>query len=294
MKSFNCGIYRIRNNVNGKAYYGSSVNIYKRWVSHKNRLKNNNHHNIYLQRSWNKNGSNVFIFEYIEECDEEMLFEIEQKYIDENIGGYNIGAAGGGDNLTNHPDRENIIKRRVVAQQKILDAMSDEEKQERWARYGKNNPNWRDGGISYKICPSCNKNSIQTCSNVCGECRDRTGKNNPFYGKKHTKKTLHKLRALSTGVIKSKESIEKVTGENSYRFMGYYYTPWGVFPSSSQAQQAHEYMLSATIHRWCLNCDNIIVKQATSKSRYLKENQGRDNIGKSYRDLGFWFEPKQP
>lgn len=36
------------------------------------------------------------------------------------------------------------------------------------------------------------------------------GKNNPFYGKKHSKESLEKVRISSTGRKKSKETIEKL------------------------------------------------------------------------------------
>lgn len=73
--------------------------------------------------------------------------------------------------------------------------------------------------------------------------------------------------------------------------MGYYHTPWGEFPSSSQAQKAHSYLKSNTINNWCKNCDTEIHR--LGKSQFLK-NQGVDCVGKTYRDLGFWFTPKRP
>lgn len=54
--TFGCGIYYITNTINGKFYVGSSKNIKKRWARHIRDLNNNNHHNIYLQRSCNKYG----------------------------------------------------------------------------------------------------------------------------------------------------------------------------------------------------------------------------------------------
>jgi group I intron endonuclease len=291
MSTFNIGIYRIRNTVSNTAYYGSSKNISKRWKSHKRALHNNMHHNIYLQRSWNKHGDEIFVFERVEECLKETLFEVEQKYIDKNSGGYNIGSAGGGDNLSNHPDRERIIAQRVTACKLTILAMSYDDRQQRWARPGEKNGNWQDGGSSYKICPMCHENSIRIFANSCSGCQDRSGKHNPFYGRAHSDETRQKLRDISTGVVKSAETIEKLSGENSGRFAGYYHTPWGIFPSSSKAQHAHPYLLSNTIYNWCNNPDKIIIR--LGKSQYLKENHA-NSVGMSYRDIGFWFEPKQP
>lgn len=76
------GIYQIVNNVNGNRYVGSAVYIKSRWAKHRMNLNNNNHHAKYLQRSWNKYGSDKFNFLIIEECDKAELIIREQFYID--------------------------------------------------------------------------------------------------------------------------------------------------------------------------------------------------------------------
>lgn len=84
-----CGIYRIKNLLDGKCYIGSSVNIHRRWAGHRSELKRNKHHSLYLQRSWNKHGSDNFVFEIIELCDKSKLIEREQHYIDTENPVYN-------------------------------------------------------------------------------------------------------------------------------------------------------------------------------------------------------------
>jgi group I intron endonuclease len=76
------GIYRILNKINGNCYYGSSNNVEKRWLRHKNELNKGKHINIILQRAWDKYGDDNFIFELVESCDETLLLEVEQKYLD--------------------------------------------------------------------------------------------------------------------------------------------------------------------------------------------------------------------
>ena len=103
------GIYRIRNLVNNKCYYGSAKKINRRWSKHKSQLKNNRHENILLQRAWSKYGEKNFIFEVVEECDETLLLITEQKYLDSNPE-YNISKkSSGGDNISNHPNKNEII-----------------------------------------------------------------------------------------------------------------------------------------------------------------------------------------
>ena len=63
------GIYKIENKVNGKIYVGQSIDINARWKNHITLLNKGNHHNDYLQKSWNKYGENNFEFSIIEECD---------------------------------------------------------------------------------------------------------------------------------------------------------------------------------------------------------------------------------
>lgn len=78
-----CGIYKIENLVNGKVYIGQSVDIYTRWISHKNASlrEGNRGYNYPLYRAFRKYGIDNFYFEIIEECTEEELDEKEIYYI---------------------------------------------------------------------------------------------------------------------------------------------------------------------------------------------------------------------
>lgn len=110
------GVYKITNIVNGMFYIGSSDDVYQRWNEHKSKLRRNVHHNPKLQHAWNFYGGDKFTFEIIEETVYDVVFilEREQHYLDtlkpciREIG-YNLaGKAGGGDNFTNNPRREEI------------------------------------------------------------------------------------------------------------------------------------------------------------------------------------------
>lgn len=108
------GIYVIRNTLNDKVYIGKSVDYEKRIYEHKRRLINNNHDNIYLQRSWNKYGEDAFNFSLIEECEEEYLNDREILYIkmfESNTinKGYNLTA--GGDGATGYRHTEETKKK---------------------------------------------------------------------------------------------------------------------------------------------------------------------------------------
>lgn len=94
------GIYLIKNKINGKIYIGSAVNITSRWTIHRVSLNRNDHHNILLQRAWNKYGIEAFEFSVLECCEIENLLEYEQKWInklkpyDKNVG-YNLCSVAG-------------------------------------------------------------------------------------------------------------------------------------------------------------------------------------------------------
>lgn len=92
-----CGIYRIRNNMNGKCYIGSSVNLEMRKAEHFRYLRGSYHANRKLQAAYNKYGEDAFVFDVIEACDKRSLLTREQYYLDRlNFdSNYNIARVAG-------------------------------------------------------------------------------------------------------------------------------------------------------------------------------------------------------
>lgn len=60
------GIYAITHVTSGRRYIGRSKDIENRWRIHLNELRNGEHHSIYLQRVWDKEGLEAFVFEMLE------------------------------------------------------------------------------------------------------------------------------------------------------------------------------------------------------------------------------------
>ncbi|HWR43607.1 GIY-YIG nuclease family protein [Sporomusa sp.] len=60
------GAYQIKNNVTGKIYVGSGMNLPGNFNSHRFQLNFKSHRNKALQEDWNLYGSDAFTFEVLE------------------------------------------------------------------------------------------------------------------------------------------------------------------------------------------------------------------------------------
>jgi group I intron endonuclease len=76
-------IYKITNKTNGKIYIGQSKDIHYRWHRHRLAAFNSNYpqYNCLLYKAMRKYGLGSFLFEVLEECDENELNSREQHYI---------------------------------------------------------------------------------------------------------------------------------------------------------------------------------------------------------------------
>jgi group I intron endonuclease len=197
------GIYYIENVKTQRKYYGSSFNIEKRLTQHQQDLHKGKHHNIQLQRTYDKYG-NIFRYVALEETNfntREELLEYEQTFLNNNINGYNMAPANGGNILGVHPNKDQIKKQISNTLKQNMNSMGAEERKYKFGRPKEKNGRWKQGS-SIKICPNCN-DSMGYYAKTCNKCRDRTKDNNPFYGKSHTKETKDILR-------------QKMSGENSW------------------------------------------------------------------------------
>lgn len=211
---FKCGTYKIKNTKDNRCYFGSSKNIDKRWQTHKQQLNTNKHHNIFLQRAWNKYGETSFEFIKIEELPESELLISEQILLDENLNSYNIGKnASGGDNLSNHPKRTEIIEKIKKGLVKRYENQTPEQKENYSIKLrGENNPNfgnkWNDEqrlalknrriGVksSEETVKKISLNSIKMWAKEGfkeKQKENKTGEKNHFYGKKHSQETKEHL-----------------------------------------------------------------------------------------------------
>lgn len=88
-------IYQIKNNINNKLYIGSTKDYAGRISMHISQLNRNVHGNIYLQRAWNKYGSDSFSCSIVMLCNEDVLLINEQYFIDTYKPSYNLAKVAG-------------------------------------------------------------------------------------------------------------------------------------------------------------------------------------------------------
>jgi group I intron endonuclease len=118
--------------------------------------------------------------------------------------------------------------------------------------------------------------------------------------KEYIRSGMFDLNLLSSPIherprcLHRRKPMRDYSGEKSTRFLGFYHVPWGRYATSRQAAHESKGLIShLTVQKNCRNPDKIISKQAFGASAYL-QSFGPSVIGKSWRELGFWFEPKKP
>lgn len=210
------GVYKIINKQNGHFYVGSSINIKKRLDRHQNELEKGIHHSIYLQRAFDKYGKESFDFTVykITETEDEAR-ELEQKILDTAKCLYNISKkASGGDLISYHPQKDEIIKNISRAVQKRMDTLTTEEKKKIFGKKGKLNPMYgqrHSEEVKKRISEANKGNSFAKGAKRALEQRQRlakiasqrTGDKNPFFGKKHTEETKQKIAEKRKGILPS-------------------------------------------------------------------------------------------
>ena len=213
------GVYELRNIVTGEYYIGSTNDAHKRKLTHFQHLRRGEHHSMRLQIAFNTYGEDAFEFNLIQEVLTEDVYKVEQTYLDAETPYYNVGKhAYGGDNLTNHPERDDIIRRMTESVIARYAVMTPEEKRQLHGMPGDSNPNWK-GGVSTPSCEGCGK-TLSYGHTHCNKCRPRSGKDNPFYGKRHSEETIQELRESRLGVYKGRQNMPVIVDGCEYRSAG--------------------------------------------------------------------------
>jgi len=75
-------VYTITHTEGGTVYVGSTSRCAKRWGRHRYLLRHGRHHNLHLQRAWNKYGEGAFVFAVVEEVSSIAAIKREQYWLD--------------------------------------------------------------------------------------------------------------------------------------------------------------------------------------------------------------------
>jgi len=212
------GVYRISNILSGRYYIGYSTNINRRFTVHRSKLKQNCHDNIFLQRAYNLDGEDKFIYDKIHICEsEEQAKEIELQYltdisIREYLYNLNFNNSGG-DLMSYHPDKEKIREKILKSHSETISKMSLEDRKEKFGRCGEKNGMYGKThteeirqkfsglkkGNTYCKGKKLSDETKQKLSNI--RKNNYTGEDNPFFGKHHTDETKQKIREKNKGKL---------------------------------------------------------------------------------------------
>jgi group I intron endonuclease len=202
------GIYAIRNGWNGKRYIGQARNVFNRWLAHKVQLRKGKHHSIKLQRAWNKDGEQSFVFEVLEIVVDNDLTEREQWWMDH----YN--ACKEGYNIAPIAASQSGSKRSP----EFCKRLSEQRKQ--WHR---DNPDMRyvlrdyvrEHGYTEEQKQRRNTKAKAKGRVVTEETKEKIRKS--VTGFRHSEETKLKMSKSKTGVKKSPEHVEKMRWTPEYR-----------------------------------------------------------------------------
>lgn len=169
------GVYEIVNIVNGKRYVGSSVNIKKRWQTHKSALHKNCHGNEHLQNAYNKYGKKSFKYKVLVYTEPEEALRLENLLLKSDKYEYNIA--------------EDAIA-------PMLGKIFSEEHKRKMsiAHKGESNFNY---GKTGKDSNRWGKHHTKEARRKIGEAQK--GKNNHMYGKHHTADAKRKISENHVG-----------------------------------------------------------------------------------------------
>ena len=232
-----CGIYEIKNLLDGKRYIGYSKNIEYRIKRHVGRLLRNSHYNKYLQNAWNKYGKDNFECSVLLEVEEkilksvevEMISKLNTKYPD----GYNL--TDGGDGILNlNEESKNKIRIAQMGNRNRVGAILSQETRDKIS----------NGNKGKKITEKRKRELSENWS----------GDKNPNYGKPMNEETKNKMRKSLKGRIpwnKGKKMSNKARNNMSISAKNRIYKKKILFTFRNKCNSGVEFITADTeIEAW--------------------------------------------
>jgi group I intron endonuclease len=214
------GIYCILNEVNGKIYIGSAINLLRRKCQHAWDLNNNKHYNQYLQNASNKYGLSNFSFHIIEiATNKQQLINVEQSYLDETecynrINGYNLSPTAG-----------SVLGLKWTAESKAKKSEAySNGKHPMYGRRGINSPvfgykHTAETKVKMSQSRRGRKASNEAKRNMS---KAQSGSNHPMWGKRHTAESKARMGMAQRGRKHSSETKSKISNATKKRWQDYY------------------------------------------------------------------------
>lgn len=188
------GIYMILFLTSGKAYIGQSINIDRRWVDHKSRLKHGSKHNKnpFMQNSYNKYGFNDMKFLVVENCIKADLNDREAFWINQIDKDLRLNLAGVGSFKTT----QELIESKTS---KNKGSKRTEECRKRMSEASKGKPKSEEHKQNLSIAVKFSAARPEVKENMSKAQK----------GKKHSPETIAKRTASMKGKKNSPETIAK-------------------------------------------------------------------------------------
>jgi len=184
-----------------------------------------------MQRAYEKYGSDCFTYEILQECEtEEEAKNVELSYLEDltiRDKLYNLHYnSSGGDLMTYHPNKEQIIEKTKDTIKENISKMSKEERQKKWGQPGEKNGMYgrtHTDEVKRLFSEMHKGNNYTLGLKMSVEQRKRmsearkgknTGEDNPFFGKHHSEETLKKIQETKQkNIAKYGRTLPKNTRE---------------------------------------------------------------------------------
>lgn len=205
-----CGVYLLRVTSTGHFYIGSAANMPFRRDRHIRELREGRHHNLLLQQLFSKHGETSLEFTVLHTCESRQeAYRLEAQEMEDRATSallLNIGKhVRGGDNLTRHPNRLDVISRTGQTLKAQIAQLGQAERKSKFGRRGLSNGMWqrehspvtrqaqseRSQGNRHaagRVMPLEQRQRLSELAKV------RTGAANGFYGRSHSEDTKEKIR----------------------------------------------------------------------------------------------------
>lgn len=207
-------VYVITDLNTGSYYVGSTGELDKRLDRHERELNAGNHHNLILQQlhdAGHEMRVSTHEFPTREEayaCEDHLIRQSTLNRRCVNIGSTAIG----GDNLTRHPNREDIVARIGNASRLRMSGLDEEERRRLYGKPGESNPMFGRTHTQEALerISQANRGNSHAKGSVRSEeqrqrlsemASQRTGDSNSFYGRTHSHETRMKLSEARKGNV---------------------------------------------------------------------------------------------